>query len=176
MSAHETVRKVRNREITPREGYDEIQKDATKLTDAKMDSLIPQLVAAEEPKEDPMSSSQAKTYIEMINTAFSDDDGIIPETSDEWDAAITEFEDWWIASPEATPQQRQEKYEQVVADQVRSRWTKVWDWAKWLAVGNLREAGKATKGKKTFTDEDYAALKSGDEFTDPETGKRYRKP
>jgi len=32
------------------------------------------------------------------------------------------------------------------------------------------------KNKKTFTDKDYAALKSGDEFTDPETGKKYRKP
>jgi len=46
---------------------------------------------------------------------------------------------------------------------------------KGLAPGEFKKP-KGMPSKKTFTDKDYAALKSGDEFTDPETGKKYRKP
>ena len=138
--------------------YTKVLKDPDSMTTAEITAMVPDVCGINQVKEilnlkktkedDPLKSPQAAMYIKALSDIHLNKS--FDMMADDWDRANRALINHIEKNPDDTPEQLSKFYNSLIDPYIRSGFSKWWEkWsgrAKWLAVGNLAEAGKATKG------------------------------
>ena len=140
--------------------YTKVLKDPNSMTEAEITAMVPNVCGITQAQsilnlkktkdDDPLKSPQAEKYLKALEVLHTDKDKVLDVKT--WDRQNRQLIEHIKNNPKDTPNQLYEFYKQLAEPQIESRWKKVLGWLSDLAVGDMRELGKATKGKGELTE------------------------